>query len=306
TNEVAGVLPIPADIRSKSGMAQFEASLHSEQRHRYLAALQGTRKPVLPVHSAPEKTLFRNLVAEHPAAFSTPTTLDNFVRLWNSHADQREDISYKLSEQLKVYYNGDWKTNTNIIHSKVMSADKRTALNSRLQNPARALAAPVVPETQLKLHSAPSGMLPLFDEPLISFNGSSVLPQAISYSGLSSGTSAPSIIASTYFIAGPSSSAAFASEQGSSRALMPAPPSQATVLQQLARKHVADGMPIPALSKKRKTRTCRKCGIPSCKGRRGWKDCVNKCQDCGKSGSDLSCKGRNPDKPLGKCMDVEW
>ncbi|KAJ7806778.1 hypothetical protein B0H13DRAFT_1929427 [Mycena leptocephala] len=40
---------LPNDIRGKSGMAQFEPSLHSKQRHRYLAALQGTRKPVLPI-----------------------------------------------------------------------------------------------------------------------------------------------------------------------------------------------------------------------------------------------------------------
>lgn len=96
TNEVAGVLPIPADIRGKSGMAQFEPSLHSKQRHRYLAALQGTRKPVLPVHSTAEKELFRDLMAKNPASFSTPSNIDNFVRLWNSHADQDKDISYKV------------------------------------------------------------------------------------------------------------------------------------------------------------------------------------------------------------------
>jgi hypothetical protein len=97
TNEVAGVLPIPADMRGKCGMAQFEPSLHSKQRHRYLAALQGTRKPVLPVHSTTEKELFRDLMAKNPAAsFSTPSNIDNFVRLWNSHAGQDKDISYKV------------------------------------------------------------------------------------------------------------------------------------------------------------------------------------------------------------------
>ncbi|KAJ7921075.1 hypothetical protein B0H13DRAFT_2418703 [Mycena leptocephala] len=45
--------------------------------------------------------------------------------LWNSHADQDKDISYKLSEQLKVYFNGDWKTNANIKQTKVMTENAR-------------------------------------------------------------------------------------------------------------------------------------------------------------------------------------
>ncbi|KAJ7246127.1 hypothetical protein B0H12DRAFT_1235640 [Mycena haematopus] len=115
TKEVAGVLPIPDDVRLKSGMAQFEQSLHSKQRHRYLAALQGTRKPVLPIHSTPEKHLFRELMATNPSNFSTPANIDKL-----------------LSEQLKVYFNGDWKTNANIIQSKAMTTDVRAPLNNRL------------------------------------------------------------------------------------------------------------------------------------------------------------------------------
>ncbi|KAJ6538419.1 hypothetical protein B0H10DRAFT_2254857 [Mycena sp. CBHHK59/15] len=297
TNGVAGVLPIPADIRVKSGMAQFEASLHSKQRHRYLAALQGTRKPVLPIHSPAEKDLFHDLMAANPANFSSPSGIDELVRLWNSHANIKKDISYKLSEQLKVYFNRDWKTNTNIKQTIVMTADARAALNARLRNPVRALAAPKVPETQLTLHSVSHGTLPLFDEPPAQHELDildHLATQQISYSGLSSRSSAPSVIASTYFVAGSSSSA--------ENLTVPDRP----LLQQLARKHVMAGLPPRPEPKKRKTRTCRKCGEPQCKGKRGWKDCQNKCRDCRKSGWDWSCQGRNPDKPLVKCVDVVW
>ncbi|KAJ6447607.1 hypothetical protein C8R47DRAFT_1231364 [Mycena vitilis] len=183
TKEVAGVLPIPEDVRLKSGMSQFESSLHSKQRHRYLAALQGTRKPVLPIHSTPEKDLFRDLMAKSPGSFSSPSSIDNMVRLWNSHADEKKDIYYKLSEQLKVYFNGNWKTNANIKQSKAMTAEARTPLNTRLRNPSRLLAAPNIPSSQL----APPLSMP------------------ISYSAISSGSAAPSVIASTHFIAGSSS-----------------------------------------------------------------------------------------------------
>ncbi|KAF8174192.1 hypothetical protein K438DRAFT_1771787 [Mycena galopus ATCC 62051] len=191
TNEVAGVLPIPEDVHTKAGMAQFENSLHSKQPHHYLAALQGTRKPVLPIHSAPEKDLFRDLMVAHPTSFSSPKNIDNLVRLWNCHADEKKDIFYK--------------------QSKTMTAKARNELKLRLEAPTRGLAAPKVPVTQLTLHSVPSGMLPLFDEPPSqqdtlesSLSNNFAAPQ-VSYSGISSGSAAPSVIASTQFVAGSSS-----------------------------------------------------------------------------------------------------
>ncbi|KAJ6458595.1 hypothetical protein C8R47DRAFT_1081642 [Mycena vitilis] len=84
------------------------------------------------------------------------------------------------------------------------------------------------------------------------------------------------------------------------------PPSQYDILQQLARNRTLASLPREPVTKPRKIRTCRKCGIATCKGKRGWTDCTNKCRDCGKSGSDLSCKGRNPNKPLLTCQEVEW
>lgn len=54
TTEVAGVLPIPSNIRELSGMASYEPTLDFRQSYAYLANLQGTRKPILPVHSHAE------------------------------------------------------------------------------------------------------------------------------------------------------------------------------------------------------------------------------------------------------------
>jgi hypothetical protein len=44
TAEVSGVLPIPEDIRLKSGMSTFNPSIDSKQPHHFLAAAQGNTK----------------------------------------------------------------------------------------------------------------------------------------------------------------------------------------------------------------------------------------------------------------------
>ena len=52
---------------------------------------------------------------------------------------------------------------------------------------------------------------------------------------------------------------------------------------------------------KKKKRTCRKCGEPSCKGAGMVKYCENPCRDCQK----VNCEGRNPQHP-GKPCHVGW
>ncbi|GLB45618.1 putative essential for the formation of DNA replication focal centers [Lyophyllum shimeji] len=127
TIEVSGVLPIPSQVQSTLGMGSYESSLHSKQRHHFLASMQGTRKPVLPVHNSQERDLFRDFMTGD-SGFNDPISgpsWEHAVRLWNNAADTKEGISYKLTEQLKVYYNGDWKRNTNIKQTKSMTADAR-------------------------------------------------------------------------------------------------------------------------------------------------------------------------------------
>ncbi|KIK65217.1 hypothetical protein GYMLUDRAFT_240513 [Collybiopsis luxurians FD-317 M1] len=54
TNEVLGVLTLPATIPEKSGMQPFIPSLDQKQKQGFLAQLQGTRKAVLPIHTIQE------------------------------------------------------------------------------------------------------------------------------------------------------------------------------------------------------------------------------------------------------------
>lgn len=100
SREVIGVLPVPNHIRESSGMRSFEATLDSDQPHWFLAQIQGTRKPILPVHSASEKRLFRQLRQEN-ALFNSPTVDSpdwrQAVRVWNRKADEIEGISYKVA-----------------------------------------------------------------------------------------------------------------------------------------------------------------------------------------------------------------
>jgi len=101
TSEVLGILPVADDIRSSSGMAEYIPALHRNQVapwYRFLAKLQGTRKPVLPIHTAAEKTLFKELLEKNPA-FSSESGDPQWklaVRIWNAEADVRDDVFYKV------------------------------------------------------------------------------------------------------------------------------------------------------------------------------------------------------------------
>ncbi|KAF8996471.1 hypothetical protein BDZ89DRAFT_1149038 [Hymenopellis radicata] len=64
------------------------------QKQSFLARLQGTKKAVLPLHTAGERQLFSELMK----------TCEDFT--------STTDVFYKLSEQLTAYYNGDWKSNS--------------------------------------------------------------------------------------------------------------------------------------------------------------------------------------------------
>ncbi|GLB43789.1 putative essential for the formation of DNA replication focal centers [Lyophyllum shimeji] len=159
TTEVAGVLPIPRQVQSSLGMGTYESSLHSKQRHYFLASMQGTRKPVLPIHNSQERDLFRDFMIGD-SGFNDPVSgpsWERAARLWNDTAEIKEGISYKLTEQLKVYYNGDWKRNTNIKQTKSMTADVRIPLKHSLRDPRRSSGAPKAPERAKTLHSVSQG-----------------------------------------------------------------------------------------------------------------------------------------------------
>ena len=98
TTEVAGVLPVPEDVRVKYGMARFEPSLDSMRPHHHLASLQGTRKAILPVHNQEEKDLFRTMMSGSNSFgnFSSEAQIETSVRIWNARADTSDTIFYKV------------------------------------------------------------------------------------------------------------------------------------------------------------------------------------------------------------------
>lgn len=98
TSEVSGVLPIPDDIRIKSGMSEYNSLIDMKQPQYFLASVQGTRKPVLPVHTLEEKKLFSLLMRTNPA-FNSTRFVPNWseaVKIWNRYADGDVNISYKV------------------------------------------------------------------------------------------------------------------------------------------------------------------------------------------------------------------
>jgi hypothetical protein len=98
TTEEIGILPIPEEIRTTSGMAGYVPTMDGDQQHWFLAAKQGTRKPVLPVHTPAEKELFRELM-NHDSSFSPQSGEPRWrdaVKIWNVNADRKDNISYKV------------------------------------------------------------------------------------------------------------------------------------------------------------------------------------------------------------------
>jgi hypothetical protein len=102
TRETLGILPVPGDIRDSSGMAPFvDIADHTEKppKHHFLAEMQGTRKAILPIHTASEKTLFRTLMESNQYFNPADGSLPNWnaaVKVWNAWADRTEDVWYKV------------------------------------------------------------------------------------------------------------------------------------------------------------------------------------------------------------------
>jgi hypothetical protein len=98
TSETIGILPVPLELCADSSMTKFNANVDQQQRHAYLAKMQGTRKPILPVHTAAEHELFNKLMKDNKA-FSSPSAGPQWmecVRVWNTLADTNDHIYYKV------------------------------------------------------------------------------------------------------------------------------------------------------------------------------------------------------------------
>jgi len=99
TTETIGILAVPESLRHDYNMAKFDDELADKnQKHRYLAQMQGTWKAILPVHTAAEIALFQRLMEQNEAfnsRISGPRWSDA-VRVWNKEADTTDDIFYKV------------------------------------------------------------------------------------------------------------------------------------------------------------------------------------------------------------------
>src|ERR1700733_1672539 len=86
TEEVAGILPIPDELCLRSRMGSFIKSLHSKQPNHFLASMQGTCKPVLPIHNPEERELFQKLMSSS-TEFNDPILGPKWelaVHMWNN------------------------------------------------------------------------------------------------------------------------------------------------------------------------------------------------------------------------------
>lgn len=104
TKEMAGVLLISPNIHELSGMAGYEPTLDSQQSYGFLANLQGTRKPILPVHSPNERQLFQKLLHKNNA-FNSPSgpNWKQAVKVWNHIANRTNNIFYKVCRVLLYF-----------------------------------------------------------------------------------------------------------------------------------------------------------------------------------------------------------
>jgi hypothetical protein len=269
TNEVFGILPVPADVRHESGMHDFDSSFDYNQRHGFLASKQGTRKPVLPIHTNTEHKLFKMLMSEDPNFNNADGPLWKLaVKAWNRIAENDPEISYKLMEQLMVYYN-DWKANLNIKQTLSLTLDDRKVVHDLIRNPRRSLQITVAPQQQMQSHEVTSGLR--FLTPMDLDRNPDTEANAIS-TGFSQQMEEP------------------INEPGPSFQ-----PRSAAVAKSVASKSLSK----PATKTARKGRTCRKCGVEGCPGRKEVKHCTNMCRDCGL----VNCLGRNPKRPNKTCKD---
>ncbi|KIM37652.1 hypothetical protein M413DRAFT_20280 [Hebeloma cylindrosporum] len=310
TRETLGILPVPGDIRDSSGMAPFVDITNRAQKppkHRFLAKMQGTRKAILPIHTAAEKSLFRTLMESNryfnPADGSLPNW-NEAVRVWNAWADKTEDVWYKLNDQLK-FYHSQWVKNSDIKEALSLSSEVRKPLTRIIHDSQRSVAAPAVPFQTLNQHVAGKGFLERCDTPLPGQPSSShyttnnPVPSALP---LSFPNTQPSSQTQYGFVSAPyppascqsSTTRPFSNSPSHAQPVVSMPPQNlesTSVASSVARKRVADALAAqgPPTKKARKPRTCTKCAQPECPGKQRVSNCRNPCRDCGR----VQCRGRN-------------
>ena len=286
-------------------MGEYQALLHLNQPQKFLASMQGTRKPILPIHSREECNLFRQLVTENVSFASAQWEIA--VKIWNGYADEHKEILYKvcsthsvcpmiysyevlpswqLAEHLKIYFNGDWKSQANTKQTMAVTAKDRLPLKKALQDPSQSETAPQATESTMQLHAVAKGFVPLdppailFALPLPDVDMPTILAVNPDHTSTKSSASSKSTTSPTRLIETPEDSQ------------RPIPTVETSQI--LSKRRAAEASTEVQPTKwKRQARSCRKCASGTeCRGRKEVKYCTNKCKDCGK----VDCRGRNPKK----------
>ncbi|KAF8967031.1 hypothetical protein BDZ97DRAFT_1656746, partial [Flammula alnicola] len=297
TAEVLGILPIPDEIRTSGAMMPYVSGLDRNQKHHFLAEMQGTRKPILPVHTSVEKQLFRRLMNSNPI-FSPKSGEPRWreaVKVWNSNAERMDDVSYKLVEQLKTYYT-KWKSLSHVKETLSLSADLRRPLSLIIHDPLRSTIAPTVPEHPRQPHFVTRGLRDVPADSLIprtpnlphdeipNTNNAFAVGERRNEAQSTAGPDPPSPSMDIDFSSTPSAPAATRTSAGLSR-------ENREQTELLARQQVADSLAKRKhVQVSRKRRTCRKCAKPECGGSQKVANCKNVCRDC----KQFNCRGRNP------------
>ncbi|KAG6835293.1 hypothetical protein H0H93_003051 [Arthromyces matolae] len=162
TTEVMGIAPIPEQVRTNAEMQEYVAETDGTQKQAYLAKMQGTRRPILPVNTIAERKLFNKLMRDSPEFRSSTTSIKPLaVKIWNRHAHDAEgkDIYYKLEEHLTAHFNGNWKEVANSVQSMCQALQQVQPLQRRLRDSERSKDMIHVPAAKMSIHHVDKGFL---------------------------------------------------------------------------------------------------------------------------------------------------
>ncbi|XP_006463087.1 hypothetical protein AGABI2DRAFT_152387 [Agaricus bisporus var. bisporus H97] len=301
TKEVIGILPIPDDVRTSSGMVSYRFALNEKQKHSFVARMQNTRRAVLPVHTPAEQQLYQKLM-ETNTVFSPKSGEPQWreaVVIWNQLADGTSDeVYYKLVEQLKVYH-AKWKALSNVHTQLSRTAETRRPLYRQIHDPRRALMVPPTPTNILQPHQAKSGFaLPPVITSTPEADGQRYFPGmgALNLTQLAPSANNKQLEQLHVIGCTPSFTLTPTSSSQSPEIILLEQEIAARAQQRMDTRK-KQMLSDQGSRKRRKKRTCRKCGKPDCKGSRAVSDCSNPCQDCG----NVNCRGRNTHRPTLPC-----
>ncbi|KAG6846753.1 hypothetical protein H0H93_012095, partial [Arthromyces matolae] len=164
TTETMGIAVIPESVRVQSGMQEYDEVTDGKQPQAYLAKMQGTRRPILPIHTMKERKLFNKLMREREEFQSCTTSIKiGCVKIWNRYAETDDNIYYKLEEHLTAHFNGKWQESANITESRSQALTVTEPLQKQLQNPARAEHNVNIPAFEISENRATHGFRPIPD-----------------------------------------------------------------------------------------------------------------------------------------------